>query len=895
MNNFPPTVTVLDSTVQLGQEISLLGRFSVDDIDPDSEVLMFRFRDSNTSPQSGYFTYQGGPWQQGLVLEISSADLADVTYHAGAIIASESITIEAFDGEFWSAPAAATFFSVVPNESQPIVVGTDLVVTALELISVDNFVSAFDPDGYPILEYMFIDGNNDPFGGFFSLFGTSMAQGDWFSITPDELPFLRYHGAQYGNTEPIAVIARDEAAWSDIKFLDATTNPNNFDPVVIANDIDVIIGERVPLSDMFAFSDADGNSLKSLEIRDLGVSGSSGFFEFNGFPITGGVPFTVQANEIDLVEYVAGAVFGTEQFSVQASDGQRVSDVEIALANTKEVPTVDAGRIRLFDSFEQERLIDLLDIDSGITPIAYEVIDLNAIPSSARIEVNGFALAAQEVHTISTVDFQQTFVVGGADDLGRSLDNFLVRVDNGFGKSAWSTLTVSTDPVNENALFGNGSGKWVFTTPTLELTYNFPTSIPGYYCTAGLDQCENHEAITDPDMREAVRAGLDSIATFADIRFTEIAPNTLSDIPFMLTDAGDEGTLAFSIGGPGIAGFPDVRGDIFGNSESPLLFDSEPGGVGFATWIHEILHSIGLEHPFAQPVDQAGSPPHLPAPLENNRYSIMSYTRVYNGGVEPITPQLYDVMAIQTLYGANPTYRAGNTQIKIDPNSIIPSTVYDSGGIDTLNFNQHVVGVQVNLQQGQFSSVGGQPDGVAIVWGTDIENARGGTGNDTLVGSELNNVLIGNIGDDTLQGLVGQDFLMGMEGNDTYIWGIGNGFDVINEDFGAGRDSIHIQLFNEYDTGDATLTDVFSFRRFGNDLRMDLDFGGDSRNNGMRITNMGWGRNRVETLRIFDVEGEQIGPDISLLSIFTGSTSSSQQFVLTSNTSNYGNLAVPLT
>ncbi len=889
MNNFPPTVTVLDSAVELGQEISVLGRFSVSDIDPNPQFTRFRFRDSSTSPQSGYFKFRGQVWQQGLVLEVSAADLADVTYHAGAIISSELVTIEAFDGVFWSTPAAGTFFSVVPNITPPVVEGSNLVVTALETVNVGDFISAYDPDGYPILEYMFIDGINDPNGGYFSLFGTAMPSVVWFTVQPDELPFLKYHGNQFGTSEPIAVLARDQQAYSALTFFDAITTPNNFNPTVVANNVELVVGERIPLEEMFTFSDLDGNTLKTVEVRDLGVAATSGYFELDGIPVTGGQAFSVAGNQLSRVNYVAGSLFGAESFQVQVFDGQRLSSVATGLATTNEAIDVAPDRIQMLDSFELVRMFDLLNITTSISPISYEIIDLNTAPTSARILVNGSEMPAGQVHVVSSTDFSQTFIRGGADDLGRSFDEFLVRVNNGFNKSAWTKLNVSTDPVNEEAVLGLGF--WNFTTPKLELTYNFPASVPQYYCTLDLEECNNNSVLANPEMRAAIRAVMDEIETVIDVTFREVSATTLSDIPFMLTSDSDMGLLGYSYG-PGDKAVFDPRGDIWGNSNSPSLPDSEPGQTGFATWIHEMGHSLGLEHSFSGTAI-------LPGSMENNRYSIMSYDRVFFDGngqpIEPRTFQLYDIMALQTLYGANPTFRAGNTQIRIDPNSPIPQTVYDSGGMDSLNFNNHVVGVTVDLRQGQFSSVGNQVNNVAIAWGTDIENARGGSGFDILRGNELNNILMGNAGNDTLQGRDGQDVLRGMAGNDTYIWGIGDGFDVIDEDFGAGRDEIRVQLFDDYDFGQSTLQEIFTFRRLGNDLRIDLNLDGPASEGGMRISNMAFGKNRVETLSLYDLGGNQIGPNISLVSIFTGASASSQQFMLTSNTSRYGNLAVPIT
>jgi Ca2+-binding RTX toxin-like protein len=55
----------------------------------------------------------------------------------------------------------------------------------------------------------------------------------------------------------------------------------------------------------------------------------------------------------------------------------------------------------------------------------------------------------------------------------------------------------------------------------------------------------------------------------------------------------------------------------------------------------------------------------------------------------------------------------------------------------------------------------------------DLENAIGGTGNDSLFGNDLRNRLDGGDGDDTLSGLAGNDTLIGGAGNDNYTGGSG--------------------------------------------------------------------------------------------------------------------------
>ena len=55
----------------------------------------------------------------------------------------------------------------------------------------------------------------------------------------------------------------------------------------------------------------------------------------------------------------------------------------------------------------------------------------------------------------------------------------------------------------------------------------------------------------------------------------------------------------------------------------------------------------------------------------------------------------------------------------------------------------------------------------------DLENAIGGTGDDTLIGNDLRNRLVGGDGNDILTGAGGNDLLIGGAGNDTYTGGPG--------------------------------------------------------------------------------------------------------------------------
>ncbi|WP_421724360.1 M10 family metallopeptidase C-terminal domain-containing protein [Bauldia sp.] len=207
----------------------------------------------------------------------------------------------------------------------------------------------------------------------------------------------------------------------------------------------------------------------------------------------------------------------------------------------------------------------------------------------------------------------------------------------------------------------------------------------------------------------------------------------------------------------------------------------------FSTIVHEIGHAVGLGH--TGPYNSSlGSPDfRTDAIFENDSWQIstMSYfSQNQNPNVDashayPLTPQIVDILAIQSLYGVNTTtrggddvYGVGNTTGRfvygIFPEDEFPTvTIYDTGGFDTLNYSGTARDQIIDLNPESFSSVYGQRGNVIIARDTIIEKAIGGDGDDTLIGNAANNVLVGGDGDDTLIGNGGVDELFGEAGEDT--------------------------------------------------------------------------------------------------------------------------------
>jgi serralysin len=305
----------------------------------------------------------------------------------------------------------------------------------------------------------------------------------------------------------------------------------------------------------------------------------------------------------------------------------------------------------------------------------------------------------------------------------------------------------------------------------------------------------------------------------ANIKFVRVGsgdsgPAAYSDnatILFGDYTTGEAGAAAFG-NFPGNTSFTSSAGDVWVNST--LSYNAAPttGNYGGQVLVHEIGHTIGLDHPsnynaeanvtLSYAVD-AGY-------YEDDRqYSVMSYFSEANtganyGGLYSAAPLLDDIAAAQLEYGPNMTTRTGDTVYGFNSNTGLPwytitgsfqkavFAVWDAGGADTLDFSGYQQSQTIDLRPGFFSSVGGLTGNVTIAEGANIENAIGGSGPDSIVGNALNNSIVGGGGNDTVMAGAGADtisevsgvnYLRGEDGDDS-IQG-GSGFDDINGNKGA--------------------------------------------------------------------------------------------------------------
>lgn len=367
------------------------------------------------------------------------------------------------------------------------------------------------------------------------------------------------------------------------------------------------------------------------------------------------------------------------------------------------------------------------------------------------------------------------------------------------------------------------------------------------------------------EQEAAARAAIELWDDLVAVEFREVNGHGNGTADIVLANSADPGQAFAYYGGSSQGGWDGFLGDVFVADPrlNPSNGEFDFGQYGRTTLIHELGHALGLSHPgqynFGQDSDGDGEPDPLTYDefaeyaQDSHQYTIMSYWGGwstgggptdwhYSGGYlydgSPQGPMLHDIAAIQSIYGADPTTRAGATTYGFNSNAENPLydfnenplpyyALYDAGGEDTIDLSGFQSSQYLNLNPGVFSSIGdvtltdeevGQLFRDAALLYSDVdyfefgytsstlgraviesnqaynaallENDTGVAGLGTVnyetfaiaynttienaVGGQGRDLIVGNDVANRIDGQAGDDVLDGGLGNDTLVGGLGN-------------------------------------------------------------------------------------------------------------------------
>ena len=564
-----------------------------------------------------------------------------------------------------------------------------------------------------------------------------------------------------GSTVDWAVV---HGTTSAADFSGLTSGTITFNPGELTRTVTVQVAGDTAIEGDETFSVVLGNPARAT----LGTTTAQGIIRNDDRPI-----LRIAATEADRTEGTGGTTPFT--FTVTRDVGTGASSVDWAVTHGSTAAADFTGPTSgtlVFAEGETSKVITLSVVGDSVGEgnELFSVTLSNAVGATVATSFAGGTIRNDDSGGVGGIhgSVQQVTYITTPADVDDSIDNLV-------GDAKWGGSQLGSPVV---------------------LTYSFSSAASTFSYT---DPTHTPQTELNASQQAAARQAMAAVAAICNITFVEVADTE--------TGAGDirwtrslNTTLSTAH-----AYYPSrsaAGGDVWIGPSSAYT-NPVVGGYSYQTFIHELGHALGLEHPHdGSPAPETGE--------DQLKYSVMSYkdhatdtNDGYGSSYFPTNFMLNDISALQYLYGVNTTANQGDTVYRWATGARVYECLWDVGGNDTLDASNQTLGCTLNLNNGTWSSIGatysnqagqvrnslGIAQEVTGVSGVEnlIENAIGSALADTLVGNRVANTLTGGGGADTLTGGAGADvfrFVTTAEGGDTLT------------DFTSGTDRIQVVSAN---------------------------------------------------------------------------------------------------
>ena len=458
------------------------------------------------------------------------------------------------------------------------------------------------------------------------------------------------------------------------------------------------------------------------------------------------------------------------------------------------------------------------------------------LPLAHKLYVESFSKLVQKPNASKVTEWFSTDS-SVADSIEDDISSNTESKSNTLNKQTYDNSNQTIETIEKSgkwyidSLLNNSLGKpkkWV-SDPDLTFEYSVNNSTVVSYSFPGLgtttplysyedDRGEISAIPFSSAQADDIRQAFKEISKFVNITFVEIEEDGSSagTIRLAMNTITDEaGNYREGIAATADPPSEEPRGgDVFfnkqftsGNFSTGLVQNSETGVGDVTVLYHEIFHALGMEHP-------GDNKETLFQESKNSReYTIMAdefsiengagFNLNGNNYTVASTPMVYDIAPLQYLYGANMSHNASDTTYSYKPDTPFIEAIWDAGGTDTLDFSNFSKANTISLVDGEYSTIGfdvdwSMTDNLGIAFDAIIEDAIGGSGDDTIKGNDSSN---------SIEGGPGNDVIDGGKGNDTAVYkGLSSEFIIKNND--DGTISVEDLAISELNEGSDSLTNI---------------------------------------------------------------------------------------
>jgi uncharacterized delta-60 repeat protein len=391
--------------------------------DPDGDALTYYILDNTPGAATGHFSIAGVQQAEGQWIEVTGAQLGQITFTAG-LSGADDIYLSAYDTAGLNTVGSVHVSALVnhaPVVSQPS--GANVTASSEgQVFQLSSLLTAGDPDGDALTYYI---ADNTPGGatGHFSIGGVQQAEGSWIEVTQAELSQTTFTAGLFG-ADDIYLSAYDTAglnALSSVHVTAADHAPVIFKPSGAT--ISPSAGDQFLFPLLLQASDTDGDAL-TYYILDNTPGAGTGHLSIAGVQQPEGQWIEVTQAQLSQTTFTAGQS-GADDIYLSAYDpaGRNVlSGVHFNPANHAPVVSQPSGASVTASSagevFQFSSLLSATDPDGDA--LTYYIADNTPGAGTGHLSIAGVQQAEGQWLQVTEAQLSQTtFTAGqsGADDI----------------------------------------------------------------------------------------------------------------------------------------------------------------------------------------------------------------------------------------------------------------------------------------------------------------------------------------------------------------------------------------------------------------------------------------------------------------------------------------------